>query len=286
MNWQAKMKMNKDDIRALKTKHRLELVMQKTGEAFEMDVEDPNQWHSLTTPGLVLDIRRQMFEITKPDKDIESGDVLAWLRRRYTWSFSMAVRFLQSRAPDPKKDSQPTKAEIKPRIIPNAEDEKAPLDKWQEQALQIGGERMRSYFSRSWADLVMNVDEIRIEPIFAPRIVSCQRCQKNIDWHIEKVMCSHKDRFENTGFTHEHIGSIPVIAYAIKRHFLDLSTLILDGNKDLERIFYELGEDMDALFIEDEIVCPKCAWQELDFQVALNYCKTSAHRRGQIESKE
>jgi hypothetical protein len=94
---------NKDDIRLLKSKHRLELVMQEAGEIFEVDAANPDQWKSKNTFGLTVDTRRQMYEIKRPGMDTEAGDVLAWLQRRYTWNFPMAKKFLQRRAPDPRQ---------------------------------------------------------------------------------------------------------------------------------------------------------------------------------------
>jgi hypothetical protein len=147
---------SKIDIGSLKAKHRLELVMQEAGERFEIDPADPDQWHSLTTGGLSVDIRRQRYKIEMPGMDPKSGDVIAWLKHRYAWSFSMAISFLQSRAPDPGPAPHPARVETKSQIIRAEENETKPLDHWQERALQIGGERMRSYFSYSWYDLVMN----------------------------------------------------------------------------------------------------------------------------------
>jgi len=67
------MKTNKDDIRLLKSKHRLELVMQETGESFEVDSAKSDLWHSTLTHGLTVDIRRQRYEIKKPGADTEAG---------------------------------------------------------------------------------------------------------------------------------------------------------------------------------------------------------------------
>jgi hypothetical protein len=299
---------SKIDIHILKAKHRIELVMQEAGERFEADLKDPDHWHSLTTYGLVVDIRRQMWELQKPGMDIESGDVIAWLKRRYTWSFKMAMRYLQSRVPDPLQKKQPSKIEEKSKNIQEDKLIKEPLDDWQKKALQIGGERMRSYFSWSWYDLVMNTDETRIEPTHAPEITICPRCNKRIDWPEEKFIFSKADNFENKSFTHEHNGLIPVIAYSIKRR-IKASELGLPEKEGLGRIISEAGvneplrekirdaiidsfegiiDQMEALFVEDEdsVVCTKCAWDEYDFQIALQLCKTSAHRRRQAEFEE
>jgi hypothetical protein len=303
-----KMKTNKDDIRALKSQHRLEAVMQEAGEAFEIGSVNSGRWKSITTPDLIVDIDRQIFEIKKPDLEIEKGDVLAWLKRRYAWSFGMAVRFLKSRPPDLKQETPLARVEIKPPVFSDAEDEIRPLDKWEEEALQIGGERMRAYFSWSWYELVMNTDETRIEPVQAPEIKICPRCKKRLDWVVEKTTYSQHDNFGNIGFKREHIGEIPVIAYSIKKR-MDISALGLDGSKELEKIlsdaqisndlqkkitnaitnvFDGLTDEISALFVEEEdsIVCTKCAWNEYDFQIALGLCKTSAHRRRQAEFEE
>lgn len=103
------MKMNKDDIRILKSKHRLELVMQETGESFNVDAAKPDQWHGTITHGLTVDIRRQAYEFKKPGMDIEAGDVLTWLQRRFNWSFAMAINYLKKRPADPKRETQPAK---------------------------------------------------------------------------------------------------------------------------------------------------------------------------------
>lgn len=100
---------NKVDTRKLKAKHRLELVMQDTGEKFDADAANPDLWHSVTTHGLTVDTKRQRYEYKRPGMDTEAGDVIAWIQLRYAWSFSMAIKFLQKRTPDPKQETQPAK---------------------------------------------------------------------------------------------------------------------------------------------------------------------------------
>lgn len=299
------MKTNKEDIRVLKSKHRLELVLQEAGEVFEVDAEHSDQWHGKITPGLTVDIRRQLYEIKKPGMDAETGDVLTWLQRHYTWKFAMAIRFLQNRAPDPKQKTQPAKSKAK--IIRNDEDESKPLDQWQERALQIGGEGIREYFSWSWLSLAMYMPETRIEPTHAPEITHCQKCDERINWHFEKtertVYISG-----NICFKYVHEGEIPTLAYSIKRK-IDLSVLWMEGSRELKEFFDEaklsealqekitgaiaspfdgLLEVAGALFVEEEdgVVCKKCAWAEYDFQIALALCKTSAYRREEVEAEE
>lgn len=300
------MKTNKDDIRALKSKHRLELVMQETGEIFEVDESKPDLWHGTITRGLTVDIRRQLYEIKTPGMDTKANqDVIAWLMRRYTWTFPQAKRFLENRAVDPKQKTQPAKSKAK--IIRNDEDESKPLDQWQERALKIGGERIRKYFSWRWLSLAMYMPETRIEPTHAPEITHCPQCDERINWHFEKTSY-RADEGQNVCFRRAHIGSIPVIAYSIKRR-MSVSSYGLEGSKELEAVFEEakinevlqkkivwaIGNSFDsliteagALFVEDEdgVVCAKCAWKEYDFQIALDLCKISARRREQSESEE
>ena len=299
------MKMNKDDIRLLKAKHRLELVMQETGERFEADKAKPDQWRSMITPGLVVDIRRQSYEINKPGMDTEAGDVLTWLQSRFNWSFAMAIMYLKKRPADPKGETQPAK-KINP-IIRKDEDEVKPLDAWQEKALLIGGERMRKYFSWDWLSLALYVPETRIEPTHAPDETRCGRCNERINWHIEKtfkpVFISGNQCFERV-----HEGPIPLRAYSIKRR-IDYAGLGLEGSKELKDVYAEadlsealqkkitlaiadsfdaLLEVTGALFVEEEdgIVCTKCAWREYDFQVAIGLCKRSARKRKDAEYEE
>lgn len=311
------MKTNKEDIRLLKSKHRLELVMQETGEAFEVDAEHPDHWHSKTTPGLTVDIRRQLYEIKKPGLDAEPGDLFAWLQFRFTWKFVEAIRFLKNRQPDPIHEAQPVMAkQLQPQqsethIIRYDEDEVKHLDRWQEDALKICGERIRSYFSWSWLDLVMYVPETRIEPTHAPEVTVCPQCNSQINWHFKKTQIettNHSYGNTNTSWRPEHIGAIPVIAYSIKRR-ISLSGLGLEGSDELREVYSEAGlsktlqekitrafvhsfdgliETAGALFVEEEdgVVCAKCAWSEYDFQIALDLCKTSAHRREKAAFEE
>lgn len=299
------MKTNKEDIRLLKSKHRLELVMQETGESFEVDAAKSDLWHGTITHGLTVDIRRQMYEIKKPGADTEAGDVLTWLQSRFSWSFAMAITYLKKRPSDPKRETQPAK-KIN-QIIRNDEDEVKPLDTWQEKALLIGGERIRKYFSWSWLSLAMYMPETRIEPTHAPEITHCPRCDERINWYFEKTEY-RSDEYNFPAWKREHIGSIPVIAYSIKRR-IDYSGLGLEGSKELKEVYDEakLSEDQQkkinwaiansfdslldvtgALFVEEEdgVVCAKCAWREYDFQIALDLCKKSARRREDAEDEE
>ena len=279
------MKTNKEDIRALKSKHRLELVMQETGEVLEVSPANAEQWLSKSTPGLIVDIRRQIYEIKFPGKD-ESGDVIAWLERRYSWTFGMAVKFLQKRQGDPK--GQALQFAVKPKkskVTASIEDETKPVDHLQEKALQLAGERIREYFSWSYWDLVIFRvrEEIRIEPSHVPEITHCQRCDERLDW-----ISASESNFVQVSVAHGHklqrSGSIPVIAYSIRRP-LKISDLGSSG-KEFEDAFNQLAVELGALFVEDGVVCVKCAWKEFDFRNALSLCERSARAREQTEEEE
>jgi len=297
------MKTNKEDVRLLKTKHRIELVMQEMGESFEVDAAKSEQWHGTITHGLTVDIRRQMYEIKKPGTNTETGDVFTWLQTHFNWSFAMAITYLKKRPSDPKHEIQPTKR--KNQIIRNDEDEVKPLDTWQEKALLIGGEGIRKYFSWQWLSLAMYMPETRIEPTHAPEITHCPRCAERIDWSFERTMKPIVISGNNC-FEHVHEGGIPVIAYSIKRR-IDYSGFGLEGSKELKEVYDEaklsevlqkkinwaIANSFDSLigvtsdlFVEEEdgVVCEKCAWQEYDFQIALGLCKKSARRREEVEA--
>jgi len=299
------MKMNKEDIRTLKSKHHLELVMQDTGESFEVDAAKPDQWHSTITPGLTVDIRRQMYEIKKPGANTEAGDVLTWLQNRFNWSFAMAITYLKKRPSDPRRETQPVK-KIN-QIIRKDEDEIKPLDSWQEKALLIGGERIRKYFLWPWLSLAMYMPETRIEPTHAPSETHCGRCDERINWHFEKTEY-RADEYNFPAWKRAHIGPIPVIAYSIKQR-IDYSGMGLEGSNELKEFYDEakLSEALQekitqaiaspfdnlldvtgTLFVEEEdgVVCEKCAWREYDFQIALELCRKSVYSREKVEAEE
>jgi hypothetical protein len=277
------MKANKDDIRALKNKHRLELVMRETGEVLEASTDNSEHWLSKTTPGLIVDVRRQIYEIKLPGKD-EWGDVITWLKRRYSWTFGMAVKFLQKRPADPKRQDRPqSKRSKKSKAVPSIEDEIRAADRFQEKALEIGGEKIRRYFSWSEWDFVLYRvrEEIRIEPTIAPQIAECQRCNKKFDWlgelerGMEQVSVQH-------GYKLQHVGPLPIIAYSIKRP-LKTSDLGLLGHDEIKDAVNDIVEALGNAFVEDDdgIVCVECALMEIRFQLALSLCERSAGVREQ-----
>lgn len=273
------MKTNKDDIRALKANHRLEMVMQGTGENFEADSANPDHWKSTITPGLTVDIRRQLYEIKRPGMDTEAGDVIAWLRKRYTWTFTQALKFLQKRPLDPKRSeaAQPARAESFQNTVD--EDEEKPLDRWQEEALEIAGKRIREYFTWGWYSLVTYLEDTRIEPTHAPGVTHCGRCEKRIDWQVEKVKIPVNEPGLHGAYRRGHVGALPILAYSVK-HPLKPWDFGIESD--------EIEEALSNVWVEEDdgVICAACAWREYDFQIALGLVKTSAHRREKAEAKE
>lgn len=268
-------KMTKTQIYELKKKHRLEIVMQEAGEAFEADPKNSDLWRSTITPGLVVDLRRQSWEINVPGMDKKSGDVIEWLKLRYSWSFGQIIKYLSRRPTDPKR-KDPPRALKQEQMLPEAE----PVDDLQAHALELAGDRIRGYFSWSFWELVLYLDEIRIEPVHAPDITHCGRCDKRLDWygeaqkHLEMIPA----RF---GYRLQYVGDLPVIAYSIKRR-LKLSDVDLKGSEALEDLTYDLG----SVFVEEEdgIVCRSCAWDEYKFQIALSLVKRAAGSAAQRDT--
>jgi hypothetical protein len=203
------------DTRGLKAKHRLELVMQELGEQFRMQGD---QWHSQNTPGLIVYIRRQNYEYQRPGMDKETGDLLTWLKRRFNWSFKQTIAYLQKRDPDPQSDEHPEPIQHKDKQpvetfqgksskseFPDEEKESSesyesgvgylngktyyyyllkPIDHLQERALEIGGEKMRDYFTWKADDLWLerNQQPSRFLPVQDMDISICDECEKPIEW--------------------------------------------------------------------------------------------------------
>jgi hypothetical protein len=274
------MKMTKDEIRDLKKQHRLELVMQETGEVFDSSM--PSQWQSTSTPGLTVDLSRQLYDIKQPGKN-DSGDVIGWLRYRYSWTFEQAIRFLRNRPADPERIEQPKALKAKKeKVMINTVGEMEPVDHWQKKALQIGGESIRKYFSWSTWDFALSGEEIRIDPVIAPQITRCQHCDKRFDWlgTLDQNVDLVPQLF---GYEVEHAMSIPIIAYSIKHRLkIDLGQV---KQADVQDTFNELSALLDGVFVEDDhgIVCVDCAAKEAKFYAAVSMCERSARIREQDE---
>jgi hypothetical protein len=201
----------KIDIHALKANHRIELVLQEAGERFEIEPADPSLWRSLTTYGLTVNLNDQTYERKRPGMDTETGDVIAWLKRRYAWQFPMAIRFLQGRMPDPKQEMQPLKiAQTEKKNIPGDwkiishsctdpmtgltscawsynEDR---MDIFQRQAVSIMGDWILKYFSMSSHQLAQELEVVphRFKQIIDFEIEECSSCKKAFNWQAAEVV--------------------------------------------------------------------------------------------------
>lgn len=181
------MKKNFAEIQSIKGKHRLELVMADTGEKFSPGID--RQAKSLTTPGLMVDLDRQIWRIAIPGQDEKSGDVFDWLTKRYGWSFRMALRYLENRAPDfvnvvsgddHRGVSKASKADFSKGL-----QEEAPLaDKWQEKAVSLWGNEIRVFFSKSSFEIlnILSSQPARFFSLVDMAIDECAECGKEIDW--------------------------------------------------------------------------------------------------------
>ncbi|HKI53422.1 MAG TPA: hypothetical protein VJ987_04810 [Anaerolineales bacterium] len=198
--------MTKDELRALKEKHRIELLMQEAGEAFEVDAKNSEIWRSTNTYGLTVDIRRQTYEINRPGMEQETGDVITWLKRRYSWTFGMVLKFLQKRKADPKRQVIPNNEKrTKLRINPTDEwktighiytDPKTGnqsyaisyktdlMDDLQKHAFEIAGDWILDYLSKSSGEISNKINHFpqRFEKIVDFEITECAICGTSFNW--------------------------------------------------------------------------------------------------------
>lgn len=276
------MKMSKEDLRALKALHRLESVMMETGERFD------SQWQSTTTNGLKVDPELQIYQVTRPGMDIESGDVYSWLMRSYGWSFGMALRYLKSRpaddqqrpvgivpAEDPKRKPAAYPQSSYESEYPDKEKEDSglfecgvsfrdgkhfyvyiprPADAWQEKALDIGGEEMRKCFALpSWEIAKLRDSQYtRFIPVQDTLIEDCEECGKPIDWFWTQPPNFAYKPIPGSGSSWEKVRIYPepqVFAYLVDE-----------------------GDDSVA-------ICEDCKRKHINFYVALDCLYRSARKR-------
>ena len=280
-------KMTKEEIRILKSKHRLELVMQDFQEVFEVDAAKPDQWHSKTTPGLTVDIRRQMYEIKKPGMDTEAGDVYDWLQRRNAWGLSMAFKYLKKRAPDPKQKTRPAKlakgAKNQDQLkksdfvtITNLYTDPETgaksygikynyeiMDNLQQRALDVAGDWVIKYFTKSSNEIWQKINELprRFKMIVDFEIEKCARCETPFNWK-----------------------SIGMFAYAGEEEKYPDFYADCDDNENLE-----ISVNMaDPIFCDvDFVICEKCLRGEyVPRYKALRLVWRSALRREEAREEE
>lgn len=183
----------KEEIKVLKSNHRLELVMQQEArESFETDAKKPDQWHSTITPGLTVDIRRQVYELARPGMDTESGDVLAWLQRHYGFTFKKAVSFLMARPSDPKNTTQPAKVKKSAQVAKKKQDDfhypdANAMDEDQTRAFDLAHSWIEKYFSMSSSEiqLLINKTPQRFKKVIDLRVEKCASCETPFNWQLE-----------------------------------------------------------------------------------------------------
>lgn len=286
--------MTKIDAQALKAKHRLELVMQELGEQFEIK---ENQWHSVTTRGLIVDIRQQIYEYQMPGMSKETGDLYNWLMQRFDWSFAQAIRYLQKRTPDPKQDiklepatnnvvaSAEHQGKSSESEYPDEEKESSglyecgvifrngktyysyllkPIDHLQERALEIGGEKMRDYFTckadNLW--LLRDLQPSRFIPVQDMEISTCDECDKPIEWWWK----------QKTNYSTRQIFIPGFVGYAQER------VRVID-EPQVYAFEYEQFE-------ETFCICENCKRKMINYREALTLLYQSAHKREALERKK
>ena len=192
------------ELRELKTKHRLELIMQEMGESFEADPIQKDMLRSTSTPGLSINPKNQTFELTSAGRS-ESGDVFTWLRLRNHWTFPQALRFLKQRPPDPKNltitlkpreaaKKHPVSAFVNiyhEHIDPQTGAQSYGLsynwhlmDEWQRRAVELAGQWALKYFDMSSEAIWYSLREYphRFRPIVDFSIDRCADCEKSFAW--------------------------------------------------------------------------------------------------------
>lgn len=276
-------KMTTKEIKDLKARHRLELVMQEAGERFEADANNPDILRGAA--GLVVNTRMQTYEITRPGENVESGDVIEWLKSRYSWSFAMVLKYLRKRTPDPIQAEQP-KAEKKQRSVPTYTQSDyavisnyyinpitgeesygmdfnySIMDDLQKRALDLWHDAYK-YFDKSsdevW-DKVSNYPS-RFKPVIDFSIDKCANCE--------------------TPFTWKEYGAI---AYAEERE----EFITVCGESEDGKEFSGQLVEADELFIDqDFIICEKCLRSiYAPHYKALRLVYRSARRREKAAEEE
>ena len=244
---------NKTDTKALKKTHRLELVMQETGEEFEVGLKE---WRCLTVRDLVVDIQRQTYRIEHPGLPVEEGDVIAWLQFRYGWSFKMALTYLEKRKPDGPRLKVEEKANVKERektggYIPQ---NSGTLDLWQKKAIELDGEGIRIYFSEQHSSYeliqLLGAQTARFTELIASDVDECEECGKEFYWEDQSERAYQAFHFWDEGETEDN----RIAAF--------LYTLDSTG-----------------------IICFSCMRKKVNSVLALKCCIKSASRRERKEKK-
>lgn len=276
--------MNKKDIQALKVNHRIEIVMRESGETLEADDKHPEILRSRITPGLVVNTKTQTFELIGSDKKTKNGDVLTWLQHSYSWSFPMALKYLQSRTPDPKQEAELIRGKVNPIVFDQNDYLTAThvysdpitgrldiawnvnydiMDDYQKKAFDIAHDWIVKHFGKSSRELW---DEMEQYP---------HRFKSLVDFSIDKCACCEKPF---------HWHQIGTVAYAQERsEFVTIYGSSEDGSIDFTGQLVEA----DELYIDqDFVICEKCLREVYAPRyTALRLCWRSARRREKGQEK-
>lgn len=269
----------REEKNALKRRHRIEMVMQEAGERFEVDKTDPQTWRAVTRPGLTVNTRTQTFTLSRPGMEFKSGDVITWVMFAFRLSFPQGMSYLQSRKADPIQEAPPLKSDDAKKTAPPKpsrhyiENETyrtdleetglydrgagyrdgrsyyyyilKPVDRLQEEALEVGGEGMREFFTWKVHELEAFMGDLpkRFKPVEDAEVLYCDECEEPIS------------------------RSVPQTHYAPRA-----------SARRLQPVVYEY-----ALWGEHFSVCASCKQKMLNRSRALELIHRSAYKRQKIE---
>lgn len=252
--------------------------MQEGGETLEADSKHPEILRSRFTPGLVVNTKAQTFELTGSDKNSKTGDVLAWLQQNYSWSFPMALKYLQSRRPDPKQEAEPIREKVNPIVFDQSDYLTARhvysdpitgrqdiawnvnydiMDDYQKKAFDLAHDWIVKHFGKSSHELWNKMEQFPY------------RFKSLVDFSIDKCACCEKP------FQWTQVGTV---AYAQeKSEFITVYGSSEDDSID----FTGLLVAVDELYIDqDFVICEKCLREVYSPRyTALRLCWRSARRR-------
>jgi hypothetical protein len=226
---------NKEDIRLLKSKHRLELVMQETGENLEVDAAKSDLWRSKNTPGLSVNVTRQLYELARPGMDTESGDVIAWLQSRYGWSFRKAKTYLENRKTTNHEAAlvvKVAKAEKNTKAKNKSNDYNyGGMDAWQEAALETAGAWVTKYFDKTsdeiWQTLIKMPN--RFKQVCDFRIEKCAHCETPFNWQVFGTFAFAQEESEEIDIYFESDNEdLDLYVYIDEKVFIDVDFVICE----------------------------------------------------------
>lgn len=258
--------------------------MQEGGEALEADSKHPEILRSRITPGMVVNTRLQTFELIGSDKKIKTGDVLAWLQLNYSWSFSMALNYLQKRSPDSKQEPKEAREKISPIVLEQSDYLTAAhiytdpisgrqdiawrvnydiMDEYQKKAFDMAHDWIVKHFGKSSHEVWGEMDEYphRFKSLVDFSIDKCACCEKPFHWH-----------------------QVGTVAYAQEKS--EFITIYGSSEDDSIDFTGQLAE-VDELYIDqDFVICEKCLREVYAPRyAALRLCWRSARRREKRQEK-